>query len=84
MQISEDIISKVIAFQGEDSLKAVKQYDEVEFSGFGKFYLSETKLHKALTNYQKALDRMRLTPEINPEKIERLDKVINELKRRVK
>jgi nucleoid DNA-binding protein len=44
LEIDIELVNKVIQFQGEDALRAVKEFKEVEFSGFGKFLLSQTKL----------------------------------------
>lgn len=46
--LPEDTVFKIITFQGEDALKAVKVVHELEFSGFGKFLLSQTKLKRKL------------------------------------
>lgn len=80
MGLPEDWISKVISHQGEDGLKAVKLHDEVEFSGFGKFYMSQVKLKKKIFSMEKFLTK----PDVDLEKRERITKYLAELKLRVK
>lgn len=82
MELPEDTVFKVIAFQGEDALKAVKIHDELEFSGFGKFYLSQTKLKRYLSNMYKGIEKAKLNN--NTEKIEILTGVVENLNKRVK
>ena len=84
MELSEDIISKIVSFQGEDALKAVKLHDEIEFSGFGKFYLSQTKLKKRLSAYERAIEKRKQLPEPDLKKISDLEKYSEELKSRIK
>lgn len=61
--IPEDVVHKIISFQGEDALKAVKKVHELEFSGFGKFLLSQTKIKKKLKMYEGLIEK-------NPDKAE--------------
>jgi len=80
MELSEDTVFKVVAFQGEDALKAVKIHDELEFSGFGKIYLSQNKLKKYINGISKGIERVK----DNPEKLETLTTLVDNLNKRVK
>jgi hypothetical protein len=58
-----DVIEKIILFQGKDLLKAVKECQSIEISGFGKLIMSQNKLKKKikmtgerLNGYNKKLD----------------------------
>ena len=55
MQLPEDLVFKVIAFQGEDALKHTKIVNEIEFSGFGKFMISKIKVKRIIGKYEKCL-----------------------------
>lgn len=52
-----ELIEKVVAFQGEDILKAVKENSQVEISGFGLLYVAKGKLQKRIDRYTKFLDK---------------------------
>lgn len=52
LELSEDIVSEIISFQGQDALEYVKIVQELEFSGFGKFLLSQSKLRKKIKKYK--------------------------------
>lgn len=80
MELPEDTVFKVIAFQGEDALKAVKIHDELEFSGFGKIYLSQTKLKNYINGISKGIERYK----DNPAKVETLTALVENLNKRVK
>ncbi len=80
MELPEDTVFKVVAFQGEDALKAVKIHDELEFSGFGKIYLSQNKLKKYINGISKGIERAK----DNPEKLETLTTLVDNLNKRVK
>lgn len=80
MELPEDTVFKVVAFQGEDALKAVKIHDELEFSGFGKIYLSQNKLKKYINGISKGIERVK----DNPEKLETLTTLVDNLNKRVK
>jgi len=81
--ISEDIIFKVVAFQGEDALKAVKIHNEIEFSGFGKFYLSQRKLKNYITGISKGVEKLRNQPD-KEEKVNQLDTLLENLNKKVR
>jgi len=59
-----DTIEKVVAFQGEDLLRAFKEHSQVEISGFGLFYVAKGKVQKRIDRYTNWLkgDKPR-TPE---------------------
>lgn len=84
MELSEDIISKVIAFQGEDGLKAVKQHHEVEFSGFGKFYLSQARVKRRIDNLQKMLGHLKNKPVLDERKISGIEKELEIVKTKLR
>jgi len=46
--MDEEIISKIIAFQGAHANKATLTNNQIEFSGFGKFVFSEKRAKQAL------------------------------------
>ena len=46
--IDEDIISKIVAFQGAHANKATLTNNQIEFSGFGKFIFSEKGARRVL------------------------------------
>jgi hypothetical protein len=46
--VDEDIISKIVAFQGAHANKATLTNNQIEFSGFGKFVFSEKRAKQAL------------------------------------
>ena len=50
-----DVIEKVIAFQGEDMLKATKLYSEIEISGIGLLYVAQGKLKNRIASTEKSL-----------------------------
>lgn len=64
VQVSEelqqplDIVEKVVAFQGEDTLKAFACNKSIEISGFIKFLLSQNKVNKTIKNYTKVVDEL--------------------------
>lgn len=53
--VSVDVVHNIISFQGEDALKNVKIVHELEFSGFGKFLLSQTKLKNKIRILEQAI-----------------------------
>jgi len=52
---SKEVVEQVIAFQGEDMLKAFKEYRQIEISGFGLLYVAKGKLSKRIERYSKYL-----------------------------
>lgn len=50
-----DVIEKVIAFQGEDMLNAVKNYSQIEISGFGLLYVAKGKVKKRIEKCEKGI-----------------------------
>lgn len=84
MDISEDIISKVVSFQGEDSLIAVKTYNEVEYSGLGKFYLSQPKIKRRLESLYRMSGLISKHDIPDQVKLEGISKEIDKLKTKLK
>jgi len=85
MDLSEDLVSKIVNFQGEDALKAVKKHAEVEFSGFGIFYLSQTKLKKRINKINRILEHLdkKEKTELLLNKISSIRKELDELNLRL-
>lgn len=48
MEISEELVNAVIRHQGEDAAKACHIYREIEFSGFGKFIISQHRVKRMI------------------------------------
>jgi len=55
----QDLIEKVIAFQGEDMLRAVKMYKEIEISGFGSIFIAKGKLNSHLNRSKTSIEKLR-------------------------
>jgi nucleoid DNA-binding protein len=73
----QDLVEKVIAFQGEDLLWAFKNSKNIEISGFGKFTMSPHKVKRVITNYSKTIEELE-TKEDEPSqaKKERMTKIV--------
>ena len=67
----EQVIEKVIAFQFKDAMAHTKIANEVEISGFGKFYVSKVKVKRKLKILGMALDKVNRELE-NPERVQAL------------
>lgn len=52
---SLELMEKVIAFQGEDMLRATREYREIEISGFGLLFVAKGKLARRIKLIEKAL-----------------------------
>lgn len=52
---SKDVIEKVVNFQGEDMLKAVSMYSEIEISGIGLLYVAQGKLKNRIATAERGL-----------------------------
>ena len=76
---SSDIIEKVISFQGEDILNAVKESNQIEISGFGLLFISKSKLRKRISRYSDKLEKVR---GINPEYDKTMEDLIEFLKKK--
>lgn len=93
LEIDIELVNKVIQFQGEDALRAVKEFKEVEFSGFGKFLLSQNKLLNRITKLEKISSHYQsdfLNPSMDPIRLvksrrnnDSIIKELEELKSRV-
>lgn len=59
LNVPQGTIEKIIAFQGEDALRAIEEYNEVEFSGFGKIMISQSKLKRKIEKNETAIERMK-------------------------
>lgn len=85
----ENVIERVVAFQFKDAVAAFKEYSEVEVSGFGKFYVSESRTKKKILMYEGAIRKYNKELDSNPEeerkafilsKIKDLEELIEYLK----
>lgn len=76
MSLPVELINTVIMFQGEDAGKACHIYNEIEFSGFGKFLLSQNKLKKMMGRVEKRLS------EAPPDKREEMEEFLQILNKR--
>lgn len=52
----KEVVEKVIAFQGEDILRAVKEYSQIEISGLGLLFVAKGKLNKRIDRYNTYLN----------------------------
>lgn len=55
---SETVVDKVISFQFKDANEAIKNCNEVEISGFGKFIASPTKMRKKIKKMELIVGRI--------------------------
>lgn len=58
LNLEKEVIETVISEQGTGVLKALKEYNEVELSGFGKFIISPRKLRNGIKRYTKIVSRL--------------------------
>lgn len=75
----ESVVDKIVSFQFKDAIVHTKIVNEIEISGFGKFYVSQAKLRKKVKKLNikiEMIDRGLSNPEIIPER-----KRVLELKR---
>lgn len=70
---SENIVEKIISFQGKDASRAIKTNNEVEFSGFGKFMVSSNKLRKRIDALEKMIVAMNETLSLPIEESKKKD-----------
>lgn len=79
MELPEELVAKVVAFQGEDAAKAAHEHNEIEFSGFGKFFLSIPKTKRKIMHMENKLER----GEVKEEELERYINHIEVLKKKI-
>lgn len=79
----QDVVEKVIRFQGEDLTEALKNHSQVEISGFGVLYVAKTKLKKTLGNFEKFLEEGKAKDEKKKESITKLVTYLKEKKCRL-
>ena len=63
MELPEELVAKVVAFQGEDAAKATHIHKEIEFSGFGKFLFSTPKAKRKIANMERKLEEGKVKEE---------------------
>lgn len=80
MSLPESLIHCVISFQGEDAAKASHIYNEIEFSGFGKFSISQPRIKKDILVCEQRLSNNTIAPEKREIAIE----LVNKLKNRIR
>lgn len=78
MELPVEFVNSVVSFQGEDAAKAARIYNEIEFSGWGKFWLSKTKTRRKIVNMEKKLEEGRVK-----EDVESYKKHLEELKNKL-
>lgn len=79
MELPIELVTAVIAFQGEDAAKAAHIHNEIEFSGFGKFLLSQPRTKRKLKFMEDKLNR----GEVKEEALEKYLIHIEALKKRI-
>lgn len=57
------IVEEVVGWVMKDTFKALKKYDEVEVSGFGKFLISQAKLRKRIITHERILSHLLSHPQ---------------------
>jgi len=80
MELPQEMVHAIVSFQGEDAAKAAHVHQEIEFSGFGKFLLSQPRLKKRIFLMEKKLEEGRVTEE----NMEKYLKYLEEIKGKVK
>lgn len=78
LEIGRDVVEQVIMSQYKKLNRSIRTQDMLEVSGFGTFYLSQTKLGRRIERHKKHLDRIRqeLEEATDVEKITKMaDKV---------
>jgi len=80
MELPLELVKDIISFQGEDASKAAHTYNEIEFSGFGKFLISQYRTKKKIEKMQNKLER----GEVREEQKERYLLHIEDLKNRLR
>lgn len=78
MELPILLVQDVISFQGEDAAKATHHYNEIEFSGFGKFLLSMHRTNRKIIRMEKKIEEGRVKEEDLPKFLLHLE----ELKKR--
>jgi len=64
MELPIEMIQAIISFQGEDAARAAFEHKEIEFSGFGKFMISQKRTRNKLNNMQKKLEEGRVEEKL--------------------
>lgn len=77
LQFPVETVHAIVSFQGEDAAKAAHTNNEIEFSGFGKFFISKPRLNKNLSNLEKYMER-----DMPEEKRKEMEQVLQRFKRR--
>lgn len=76
MMLPEKWIDTVISDEKKGINEALKRYQEVEISGFGKFILSQIKLRKKIVSLERILNALQcryLDDPNNPDTISKLE-----------
>lgn len=84
LELPEDMVYKAITFQGEDANKQTRLVHEIEFSGFGKFILSQSKVKKRIAKTLKAMENERAKENPNEEKLLFQQSVIDQLNKMIR
>ena len=82
--LSQDIVHRIISFQGEDALKHIKIVHELEFSGFGKFLLSQHKVKRKIKKLEDIIYYLNLKDPRDQTKIDSVEKELESFKNKLK
>ncbi len=63
MELPVELIRTIIEFQGEDAATAAHMHKEIEFSGFGKFSISQKRVKNKIFSMEKKLEEGRVAEE---------------------
>lgn len=77
LDLPEELVHAIILFQGEDAAKAAHVHNEIEFSGLGKFLLSQTRIKKGIEKYTEML-----TQELTEERRGQIEEHLKNIKTR--
>lgn len=67
--VPEDIVEKVIMFQFKDMKEAFSKHEQVEMTGFCKFFTSPNKIQRRIENLERVLVDMDKKVKERPEEI---------------
>lgn len=66
---SEDIVEKVVSFQFKEVVHFMKEHEQLEVTGFGKFLISPAKLERRRKKLEGILESMKKKIEEKPDEI---------------
>lgn len=74
---SENTVESIVAFQGEDLLKALREHNQIEISGFGVLSISKNRLIKKISNYESFISTSK-----DVEKVDRIKEALKLLNKK--